>query len=182
MPAEPVNTFEDRLLTQLVAQLPPPRPVVTRRWWTAGAVIAAVAALVAALTVTQPAYAVEQGADGSFRVTMNSTDAADIAEAEADLKARGIRIELVASTHDCLNVLGGPVMESPPHELHGPPSRHHLPEVFAFQPQRESRFVFRPEFIPAGEVLWVAIADSGTTLATASDFETIGAPQPDFCL
>lgn len=181
MPSDAVTTFEDRLLDQLLSELPPPRPARRARWWTVGAVTAAVAALLAGLTVGPPAYAVDEGADGSLTVTMHSIVAADVADAEAELKERGARIELVATTHDCLGVLGAPLVVPSHPPLSGPPSRDQRPELFAFQAKGDGRFVVRPDVIPAGQVLWVALADNGTTLATVAGFATEGAPQPNLC-
>ncbi|SCL21849.1 hypothetical protein GA0074692_1270 [Micromonospora pallida] len=177
-------TFEDRLLAQLRTELPSAPPPARRKRWLIGAtaIMTAAGAAVTAATVGHAAYAIEAAADGGLVVTMNSTDAADVARAEADLKDRGVRIELVASTHDCLDVLGAPLVVPPHHPpLTGPPSRELHPELYAFQATGDGGFVVRPDVIPAGEVLWVALADDGQTLATVAKFAPAGTPQPDFC-
>ncbi|MEU4565064.1 hypothetical protein [Micromonospora sp. NPDC023956] len=175
------NTFEERLLAQLRTELPASAGAGRKPWLVAAALVAVSGTAVAGLTMVPPAYAIEVAVDGSVTVTMNSMDADDVAEAEADLKSRGVRIELVATTHDCLGVLDAPsvVPSHPP--LTGPPSREQHPELYAFDALGDGVFVVRPDVIPAGEVLWVALADDGDTLATVADFVPAGAPEPDFC-
>ncbi|MFI6823298.1 hypothetical protein ACIBJE_20415 [Micromonospora sp. NPDC050187] len=183
MPEDPVTTtFEERLLAHLRTELPPPSRAGGRRWLVAAAATVALAGTgVAGLATVRPAYAIEVGSDGSLTVTVNSIDAADVAEAEADLKRRGVRIELVAATHDCLGVLGAPLVVPSHPPLTGPPSREQRPELYAFQATGDGVFVVRPDVIPAAEVLWVALADDGNTLATVAGFVPTGAPGPDFC-
>ncbi|BCL17307.1 hypothetical protein [Micromonospora sagamiensis] len=176
------NTFEERLLAQLRTELPPRAEAGRKPWLVAAAAMVAVTGTaLAGLTMVQPAYAIEVADDGSLTVTMNSTDADDVAEAEADLRSRGVRIELVATTHDCLGVLGAPsvVPSHPP--MTGPPSPDQRPELYAFDAAGDGVFVVRPGVIPADEVLWVALADDGDTLVTVADFVATGAPAPDFC-
>jgi hypothetical protein len=175
------TTFEDRLLTELTATLPESRPARRKRWLPAAAVLTAAGAAAAAITLNSPAYAIEAEPDGSLRVTMNSKDPADVADAETELRQRGVPIELVPSTLDCLGVLDRPPVTPDHPPLTGPPSRDNHPALFAFQNAGEDAFVVRPDVIPAGQVLWVAVADSGQTLATVSAFAADGAPPPQLC-
>ena len=174
---EDTMTFEDRLLAQLRDELPPPRP----RWLRTGVIAAAACAVAAILALGQPAYAIRSQPDGSLTVTMNSTEPGDVAAAETELKSRGVRIELIASTHDCLGVLGAPLVTPSHAPLTGPPSLDQLPELYAFVPEGDGRFLVRPEAIPAGQVLWVAIADGRGSLVSVAQFAPAGAPQPRVC-
>jgi hypothetical protein len=169
------TTFEDRLLTELVAALPRKRQVPKKLL--AGA---AVAAALTAIALHSPAYAIVAEPDGSFVVTMNSTDPADVADVERDLQRRGVPIELVPTTVGCLGVFNEPVTPSHP-PLTGPPSRSNHPALFAFRATGPDTFVVRPGVIPAGQVLWVAVADDGRTLATVSGFAAAAAPPPALC-
>ncbi|WDZ85205.1 hypothetical protein [Micromonospora cathayae] len=211
-PTDP-NRFEDRLLQELLTELPPAadpgpaRPPGRRRALLAGAggLTAAVAALLAGTLVGNtghPAYAIESEPDGRLAVVLYSITAADVAKAEADLQQRGVRIELVADPA-CLDVLTAPRLPSPPHPLpSGPPSVRDYPEFHAFAPvtgnpgdrrnpitgeplgPQERAFTVRPDLIPAGEVLWVALAGAeaeGATLVKVSGFAPVGAPQPNLC-
>jgi hypothetical protein len=57
-----------------------------------------------------------------------------------------------------------------------------MPALYAFDALTgDDTFAVRPDVIPAGHALWVAIADNGTNLVTVSDFRPLGSPQPDFC-
>lgn len=186
MNVKPPASFEDRLLEHLHEHLPEQSPVRRRRWTVAAAATTAVAAVAAAVVGTataQPAYAIQTAPDGALLITFNSTDAEDVARAEADLQRRGVRIELVATTHDCLGVLGATPLPSPPHPPpSGPPSRENMPELYAFDALAgDDTFAVRPDVIPAGHALWVAIADNNTHLVTVSDFRPLGSPQPGFC-
>ena len=187
MNVKPPVSFEDRLLEHLHEHLPDQRPVRRSRWTLAAAAAAAVAAAAAAvvgLITAQPAYAIRTAPDGAVLITFNSTSAKDVARAETDLQRRGVRIELVAATHDCLGVLGARLLPTPPHPVSsGPPSRENMPALYAFESLTGGdTFAVRPDVIPAGHALWVAIADNGTTLLTVSDFRPLGTPQPHFCV
>ena len=182
---KPPASFEDRLLEHLREHLPEQSPARRGRWTIAAAlatVIAAAAAVVAMVTA-QAAYAIQTAPDGAFLITFNSTDAEDVARAAADLQRRGVRIELVAATHDCLGVLGAAPLPTPPHPLpSGPPSRENMPALYAFDALAgDDTFTIRPDVIPDGHTLWVAIADNGANLVTVSDFRPLGSPQPNFC-
>jgi hypothetical protein len=186
---KPPASFEDRLLEHLQEHLPDQSPARRSRWAVAAAAVTAVATAVAAaaavvgIATAQPAYAIETASDGALLITFNSTDAKDVARAEADLQRRGVRIELVAATHDCLGVLGATPLPTPPHPLpSGPPSRENMPALYAFDAlPRNGTFAVRPDVIPAGHTLWVAIADNDTNLVTVADFRPVGSPQPEFC-
>ncbi|MEH1127910.1 hypothetical protein [Micromonospora sp. CPCC 206061] len=206
------DRFEDRLLEQLRADFPrDSRPEATGashrrrmlRRIAAPAVAAAATAVVGALIVTaaNPAYAIRAEPDGSFAVVLYSTDAADLAKAEQELQRKGARIELIPATMDCLGVLNAPQLTSPPHPTpSGPPNEEDHPEFLAFWPvigdeqqrsnpitgetlrPQERAFTVRPDLIPTGQVLWVAVAGGQTsTLAMVVQFEPVGAGQPEVC-
>ena len=174
------TTFEDRLLAELRTVLPAPQRPARRSRWLLGGATAAVGAAIAAIALVPPAYAIHTEPDGNLTITMNSSDPEDIAAAETDLKARGVRIELVASTHDCLGVLGAPTVLPSHPPLSGPPSPELHPELYAFRTIGDGRFFVHPDVIPADDVLWVAFADDGHTLVTVAQFAPAGT-QPDVC-
>jgi hypothetical protein len=208
-----VDRFEDRLLRQLLTELPPPtdhRPGLApahrrrRLVFAAGALGTAVAGALAAILVvvtTGPAYAIRPRPDGSFDVVLSGTDPTDLADVETDLQQRGAPVELVAQSLSCLGVLDRPRLASPPHASRsGPPSEEDYPEFHAFRPvladdgarrnpitggaleSREWAFTVQPRLIPAGQVLWVAVAGTDSaTLVLVVEFAPAAAGQPDFC-
>lgn len=186
MPENPVtDTFEERLLAQLRSELPGPTARSGRRGWLLGGGVTATTALATAVAVAlgtgQPAYGIHEAGDGSLTVAMRSTEPDDVTDAEADLRRRGVRIELVASNQDCLGVRGAPLVEPPHPPLVGPPSPEQRPELYAFQPVDTGRFLVRPDAVPADSVLWVALASDSAGLVTVAALRPLGAPGPDFC-
>lgn len=175
----------------------------------AGALVAAgVAALVGVLIVSAatPAYAIHSFPDGSFVVVLDGTDEQVLAAAERELRGNGARIELVARRLDCLDVLRAPD-PSLPAEPHGPlPDGPTPPGMFpwfdAFRGvegkgeerrnpvtgarlrSHEWAFTVRPDSIPAGQVLWVAVNGPGipgSGLVTVAGFAAEGAGPPQLC-
>jgi hypothetical protein len=214
-PPPTLNRFEDRLLHHLHDALPMyPAPQSAPRGRRrlligVGALASAgVAALISALMVSTaaPAYAIHARPDGSFVVVIDSTTEKDLSAAERDLRARGARIELVAKTLDCLDVLRAPDPSAPvePHGPlpDGPPPPGMFPWFDAFhavegignerrnpatgEPLESHEFAFtvRPSAIAAGQVLWVAVNGPGipgSGLVTVAGFAAEGAGPPQLC-
>ncbi|MDI6097003.1 hypothetical protein QLQ12_00080 [Actinoplanes sp. NEAU-A12] len=209
-----VDRFEDRLLRRLHDELPThpaPRhaPRGRRRLLAGASALAAggVAALVSVLTASTatPAHALHSLPDGGFVVVLDSTAEPALAAAERDLRGNGARIELVAKTPDCLNVLRPPDPSlQPPHPLppDGPPPPGMFPWLDAFEAvpgtgddrrnpatgarlqAHEWAFIVRPASIPAGQVLWVAVHGPGSAtsgLVMVAGFAAEGAEPPRFC-
>jgi hypothetical protein len=172
----------------------------------AGSLAAAgVAALVAALAVSTaaPAYAIHSRPDGSFVVVLDGTAEQDLNAVERELRSRGASIELVAKSLDCLDVLAPPD-PSLPAEPHGPlpapPPTGMFPWFDAFEAvsgaerrnpvngdrlrSHEWAFTVRPDAIPPGQVLWVAVNGPGVPgagLVTVAGFAAAGAGPPRLC-
>ena len=202
------DRFEDRLLRQLLEELPEHAdhraPTRRRRLMVAaGALGTAVAGALAAVLVvvaSGPAYAIRPRTDGSFDVVLSGTDPARLADVERDLQRRGASIELVSRSQDCLGVLNAPRLATPPHPMpSGSPSEADFPEFHAFRPviggdgarrnpitgeplgTREWAFTVQPRLIPAGQVLWVAVGGTDSaTLVLVVEFGPRNA-EPNFC-